>query len=49
MLADGTGGVHWAGLDFAVELFGVEDVEGLLHRLLAIKQHAPPAGDAPQG
>lgn len=42
MLANGMGGLDWAGLPLAVALFGIRDVEGLLHRLQVIKQHRPP-------
>lgn len=46
MLANGMGGLDWAGLPLAVALLGITDVEGLLHRLQVIKQHRPPtAGD----
>lgn len=47
MLANGMGGLDWAGLPLAVALLGITDVEGLLHRLQVIKQHKPPtAGDS---
>lgn len=47
MLANGMGGLDWAGLPLAVALFGITDVDGLLHRLQVIKQHrAPGAQDA---
>lgn len=42
MLANGMGGLDWAGLPLAVELYGVRDVELLVHALLAIKTHQPP-------
>lgn len=49
MLANGMGGIDWAGLPLAVELFGIADVDVLLHRLQVIKAHNPPKrGDAPQ-
>lgn len=41
MLANGMGGMDWAGLPLACELFGVTDVEALLQRLLVIKTHNP--------
>ncbi|MDT7836453.1 hypothetical protein [Aquabacterium sp. OR-4] len=39
------GGIDWAGLPMVVAWLGVVDVDGLIHRLLVIKQHSPP--DAP--
>lgn len=42
MLANGMGGLDWAGLPLAVALFGINDVDGLLHRLQVIKAHRPP-------
>lgn len=48
LLADGNGGIHWAGLPYVVELLGVRDLEALLDRLLVIKLHRPPEqGAAP--
>ena len=41
LLARG-GGIDWAGLDVVVELLGVADVPGLLHRLLVIKTYKKP-------
>lgn len=40
-LANGMGGVDWAGLELHVELFGIADVEGLVHRLHVIKGYRP--------
>jgi hypothetical protein len=40
-LANGSGGLDWAGLPLIVELLGVSDVEALLTRLLVIKSHKP--------
>lgn len=49
MLANGMGGLDWAGLPLAVAHFGIADVDGLLHRLQVIKSHNPPKpGDEPQ-
>lgn len=39
LLADGVGGIAWAGLPYAVALHGITDLAGLLHRLQAIKLH----------
>lgn len=43
MLGNGMGGMDWAGLPLACELFHVTDVEALLQRLLVIKTHRPPS------
>lgn len=40
-LADGMGGLNWSGLELHVALFGISDVEGLVHRLHVIKGHRP--------
>lgn len=49
LLANGMGGVDWAGLDVVVEMLGVRDVEGLVHRIGVLKLHRPPApGDLPE-
>ena len=42
-LANGMGGIDWSGLPYVVAALGVDDVAGLLHRLLVIKLHRPPA------
>ena len=41
MLANGMGGIDWAGLPLACAWLGVRDVDGLLQRLLIIKTHDP--------
>lgn len=41
-LCDGNGGMDWGGLQLLVELYGIEDVEGLVMRLKVIKAHKPP-------
>lgn len=41
MLANGMGGIDWTGLDLAVAMFGVRDVEALIERLLVLKLHKP--------
>lgn len=41
-LATGMGGIEWARLDLACAYYGVEDVEGLIARLLVIKAHKAP-------
>ena len=45
MLANGMGGIDWAGLPLAAAYFGVRDVEGLLHRLYVILTHSKPDDD----
>lgn len=47
LLSNGMGGIDWAGLPVAVTLFGVRDVEGLMHRLALIKSHRAPEDDVP--
>lgn len=42
-LKSGQGGLHWDGLPVFIELFGVDDVAGLLQRLLVIKSYRKPA------
>jgi hypothetical protein len=41
MLANGQGGLDWSGLPYALALFGVREVEPLLHRLIVIKTWKP--------
>lgn len=36
------GGLDWNGLEAMVEFYGIEDVDGLIERLLVIKSHTPP-------
>lgn len=47
MLSNGMGGYDWAGLPLMVEWIGVQDVEGLLARLHAIRQHMAQDDDKP--
>ncbi len=42
MLHNGSGGLDWSGLPLACALYGVSDVETLLHRLNIIRAHRPP-------
>lgn len=48
-LSTGQGGLDYAGLPLFIELFGVDDVAGLLQRLVVIKTYRKPLerGDAP--
>lgn len=41
MLANGMGGLDWAGLPLACAYYGVGDIEALVHRLMVIKLHNP--------
>lgn len=41
LLANGMGGIDWAGLPLACAWLGVRDVDALLQRLLLIKTHDP--------
>lgn len=43
------GGIDWAGLPLVVEHLGIDDVEGLLHRLLTIKLHKRPEAPGAPG
>lgn len=42
LLANGMGGVDWAGLPYVVEHLGITDVEGIMDAILLIKTHKPP-------
>lgn len=44
-LQNGMGGFDWNGLPILVEYYGIDDVEGLIDRLLVIKNHRPPKDD----
>jgi hypothetical protein len=33
------GGLEWAGIPYAIAVLDVDDVEGLLHRMTAIREH----------
>lgn len=41
MLANGMGGIDWAGLDYAATYLGVTDLDMLTERLMVIKLHRP--------
>jgi hypothetical protein len=41
LLANGMGGVNWEGLPLWCGYLGVQDVDGLMQRLVAIRMHAP--------
>jgi hypothetical protein len=40
-LANGAGGLDWAGLPLLCGWLGVADVEGLMQRLMFIRMHKP--------
>lgn len=42
LLSNGMGSFDWSGLEILVEMYGVEDIEGLIDRLFTIKRHEPP-------
>lgn len=39
LLANGMGGIDWAGLPLVAALLGIDDAEDLIHRLGVIKNH----------
>lgn len=41
MLANGSGGIDWAGLPIVVELLGVQELDPFIRMLTAIKNHRP--------
>lgn len=41
LLANGSGGIDWAGLPLVAGWLGVQDVGGLMQRLVAIRMHRP--------
>lgn len=41
LLANGMGGLDWAGLPIVAGLLGIADIDGLIHRLTVIKIHRP--------
>lgn len=48
LLANGMGGLDWAGLPVVAEYLGVDDLADLIARMEVIKLHRPevPEGDA---
>lgn len=45
LLANGMGGIDWAGFPLVVALLGIDDIELFIHRLLVIKRHTPDKDD----
>lgn len=41
MLANGTGGLDWAGLPLVAALLGIDDLAAFVLRLTTIKNHRP--------
>lgn len=39
--------MDWSGLPLVAAWLGVDDIDGLLHRLIVIKTHRPDRDDAP--
>lgn len=48
LLANGMGGLDWAGLPVVVGKLGITDVEALIDDLHVIKLHKKPVGDKEQ-
>lgn len=46
LLANGMGGLNWAGLDTVVAYLGITDLDDLICRLEVIRTHKPP--ESPQ-
>lgn len=49
MLANGMGGIEWAGLPFVAALLGVRDVDLFTVRLMTIKHFKPPKKESEHG
>lgn len=45
LLANGMGGIDWAGLPLVCGWLGIQDAEGLMQRLSVIKLHRKDRGD----
>lgn len=41
LLKTGTGGIDWAGLPLVADWLGIDDLDGLMHRLETIVTHRP--------
>jgi hypothetical protein len=48
MLANGMGGIDWAGLPMVAALLGVEDVESFARQLMVIKHFRRDRPDRPE-
>lgn len=40
-IENGFGGLDWKGFEIVTEMLGIDDLEGLIHRLLVIKSFRP--------
>ncbi len=40
-VANGMGGIQWGDVPLFAAVYGVQDVEGLIDRLLVLKTHRP--------
>lgn len=47
LLANGMGGLDWAGLPVVAAVLGIADIESLVDALGVIKAHRPGADDGP--
>lgn len=41
LLANGSGGIDWAGLPLICEYLGITEIEPLIHAIGVIKSHEP--------
>lgn len=48
MLANGAGGLDWAGLPLAVAHYGITNLPAVIDRLVVVKTHRPPEHAANQ-
>lgn len=46
MLANGNGGIDWAGLPTVAALLGLDDIATLVHRLMTIKNRPRPGTES---
>lgn len=47
MLANGMGGIDWAGLPMVAALLGVDDIETFSRHLMTIKRYRPERTEEP--
>lgn len=47
LLANGMGGIDWAGLEVVAAYLGIQRIDPLIHALGVIKAHRPPKPDEP--
>lgn len=43
LLANGSGGIDWSGLPLLAGYYGIDDVQGLMQRIAAIKLYKAPS------